>query len=241
MIDALQAAIDTLLREDLTAFTDAEFAARVRGLEVCRRRLETVGHRHVVEVNDRKLWTTTGAAGLYRYLVETLRLAKADAVARVKTAAQLGVLTSAYGEKCEPRLPATAAAQAEGAISGARLWAATFGEQLGVHDPEAFDPSADLAWVGTHTRAGGVMTEAVSLMVVERVDVLPARPGWLFVTGILSGRAVGAGDSVLVHHGGETRPAIVRAVEIHTADGGTTICLDAELGPIVGVGTLISR
>ncbi|SUD49459.1 Domain of uncharacterised function DUF222 [Nocardia otitidiscaviarum] len=115
---ALAAAIDTLAAEDLTGFTDAEFTARVQGLEACRRRLETVGHRHVVEINDRQLWTTTGSVGLYRYLVETLRLAKADAVARVKGAAQLGAMTSAYGEKCEPRLPATAAAQAEGAISG---------------------------------------------------------------------------------------------------------------------------
>ncbi|MBF6134448.1 DUF222 domain-containing protein [Nocardia otitidiscaviarum] len=114
---ALATSIDTLLAEDLTGFTDTEFTARVQGLEVCRRRLETVGHRHVVEINDRRLWTTTGSAGLYRYLVETLRLAKADAVARVKGAAHLGAMTSAYGESCEPRLPTTAAAQAEGAIS----------------------------------------------------------------------------------------------------------------------------
>nr|WP_228812319.1 DUF222 domain-containing protein [Nocardia otitidiscaviarum] len=114
----LATAIDTLSAEDLTGFTDTEFAARVQGLEACRRRLEAVGHRHVIEINDRRLWTTTGSVGLYRYLVETLRLAKADAVARVKGAAQLGAMTSAYGESCEPRLPATAAAQAEGAISG---------------------------------------------------------------------------------------------------------------------------
>ncbi|WP_306355701.1 MULTISPECIES: HNH endonuclease signature motif containing protein [unclassified Nocardia] len=115
---ALATAIDTLLAEDLTGFTDTAFAARIQGLEACRRRLETVGHRHVIEINDRQLWTTTGSVGLYRYLVETLRLAKADAVARVKGAAQLGVMTSAYGEKCEPRLPATAAALAAGVISG---------------------------------------------------------------------------------------------------------------------------
>ncbi|WP_282782646.1 HNH endonuclease signature motif containing protein [Nocardia sp. CC201C] len=115
---ALAAAVDALAAEDLTGFSDAEFAARIRGLEVCRRRLEAVGHRHVVEINDRHLWTTTGSVGLYRYLVETLLLAKADAVARVKAAAQLGVMTSAYGEKCEPRLPHTAVAHAEGAISG---------------------------------------------------------------------------------------------------------------------------
>ncbi|MBF6180870.1 HNH endonuclease signature motif containing protein [Nocardia otitidiscaviarum] len=114
----LATAIDTLLAEDLTGFTDTAFTARIQGLEACRRRLETVGHRHVIEINDRQLWTTTGSVGLYRYLVETLRLAKADAVARVKGAAQLGVMTSAYGEKCEPRLPHTAAAQAVGVISG---------------------------------------------------------------------------------------------------------------------------
>nr|WP_306358377.1 MULTISPECIES: DUF222 domain-containing protein [unclassified Nocardia] len=124
----LVTAIDTLLAEDLTGFTDTgftdtgftdtAFAARVQGLEACRRRLEAVGHRHVVEINDRQLWTTTGSVGLYRYLVETLRLAKPDAVARVKTAAQLGIMTSAYGEQCEPRLPCTAAAQAAGVISG---------------------------------------------------------------------------------------------------------------------------
>ncbi|WP_306356849.1 MULTISPECIES: HNH endonuclease signature motif containing protein [unclassified Nocardia] len=115
---ALAAAVDALAAEDLTGFSDAEFAVRIRGLEVCRRRLEAVGHRHVVEINDRHLWTTTGSVGLYRYLVETLLLAKADAVARVKAAAQLGVMTSAYGEKCEPRLPHAAVSHAEGAISG---------------------------------------------------------------------------------------------------------------------------
>uniref|UniRef100_UPI003CC7CE78 hypothetical protein n=1 Tax=Nocardia otitidiscaviarum TaxID=1823 RepID=UPI003CC7CE78 len=91
-IDALATAIDTLLGEDLTGFTDTAFTARAQGLEACRRRLETVGHRHVIEINDRQLWTTTGSVGLYRYLVETLRLAKADAVARVKGAAQLGAM-----------------------------------------------------------------------------------------------------------------------------------------------------
>ncbi|MFJ1459323.1 hypothetical protein [Nocardia sp. N2S4-5] len=85
------------------------------------------------------------------------------------------------------------------------------------------------------------MTNSISHLVVERVDVLPGRAGRIYVTGVLSGEPVSIGDTVSVQNGDETATTTIKSIEIHSPPGKTTIVLDADLGPIVNAGTVIQR
>ncbi len=85
------------------------------------------------------------------------------------------------------------------------------------------------------------MTETGSQLIVERVDSLPGRPSWIFVTGTLSGQPLTVGDTIIIHHDHENCSAIIRTIELHTSPGKTTIALDSEVKSIIEEGTLISR
>jgi len=85
------------------------------------------------------------------------------------------------------------------------------------------------------------MTDEISRLVVERVDVLPSRAGWMFVTGVLSGDPVDVGDRVSIRHGEQSTVTTIRSIELHSRPGITTIVLDADLRSIVTVGTVIQR
>ncbi|WP_024801660.1 hypothetical protein [Nocardia sp. BMG51109] len=85
------------------------------------------------------------------------------------------------------------------------------------------------------------MTNAISHLVVERVDVLPGRAGRIYVTGALSGEPVSIGDTVSVQNGDETTTTTIKSIEIHSPPGKTTIVLDADLRPIINAGTVIQR
>ncbi|MFI9503409.1 DUF222 domain-containing protein [Nocardia sp. NPDC052566] len=74
-------------------------------------------HRLYVEVSDRSIPARVGAGTLKRFLIETLNLSNAEAGGRVAATTQLGAFHDMHGRLGEPRMPATAAAQAEGAIS----------------------------------------------------------------------------------------------------------------------------
>ncbi|MCC3332937.1 hypothetical protein [Nocardia abscessus] len=85
------------------------------------------------------------------------------------------------------------------------------------------------------------MTNEVSRMVVERVDVLPSRAGWMFVTGVLSGDPVNIGDQVTIRNGDQATLTTIKSIELHSRPGKTTIVLDADLRSIVTAGTVIQR
>ncbi|MFE9580130.1 hypothetical protein ACFYO1_27350 [Nocardia sp. NPDC006044] len=85
------------------------------------------------------------------------------------------------------------------------------------------------------------MTDGHSQLIVERVDYLPSRPDWIFVTGTLSGEPVRVGDEVSICHGDQATSTTIKSIEIHTRPGKTTILLDAGLRPIVTSGTVINR
>ncbi|GAA5096943.1 hypothetical protein [Nocardia iowensis] len=85
------------------------------------------------------------------------------------------------------------------------------------------------------------MTDGTSQLIVERVDFLPSRPDWIFVTGTLSGDPVSVGDKVSIHNGDQATSTIIKSIEIHSRPGKTTILLDADLRPIVTAGTVIRR
>ncbi|MFC8527748.1 hypothetical protein [Nocardia sp. NPDC057227] len=85
------------------------------------------------------------------------------------------------------------------------------------------------------------MTEELSRLVVERVDVLPSRAGWMFVTGVLSGEPVNIGDRVAIQNGELSTITTIKSIELHSRPGLTTIVLDSDLRSIVTVGTVIQR
>ncbi|MET7771914.1 hypothetical protein [Nocardia sp. NPDC005366] len=85
------------------------------------------------------------------------------------------------------------------------------------------------------------LTNEVSRMVVERVDVLPSRAGWMFVTGVLTGEPVNVGDQVSIRNGNQATVTTIKSVELHSRPEKTTIVLDAELRSIVTVGTVVQR
>ncbi|WP_433591344.1 hypothetical protein [Nocardia sp. CA-145437] len=80
-----------------------------------------------------------------------------------------------------------------------------------------------------------------SRMLVERVDRLSSRPGWLFVTGVVEGEPLHVGDTVLVQRGNKTRSTTVRTIEIHPLPGKTTIVLDTDLEDLAVEGAIVSR
>ncbi|WP_216912442.1 hypothetical protein [Nocardia noduli] len=79
------------------------------------------------------------------------------------------------------------------------------------------------------------MTDEISRLIVERVDVLPSRAGWMFVTGVLSGEPVNIGDRVFIRNGEQATVATIKSIELHSRPGMTTIVLDADLRSIVTV------
>ncbi|MFF7944548.1 hypothetical protein ACFZC5_32985 [Nocardia gamkensis] len=85
------------------------------------------------------------------------------------------------------------------------------------------------------------MTDTVSRMIVERVDFLPTRAQWVFVTGTLSGAPVHIGDTVAVEDADQRTVTTIKSIEIHSPPGKTTIALDVALRPLITTGTVISR
>jgi len=86
------------------------------------------------------------------------------------------------------------------------------------------------------------MNTANSTLVVERVDVLPSRPQWIFVTGVLSGEPIRVGDTVYIRNDNQKPVATtIKSIEIHSPPGKTTVMLDVESRPIVTAGTVVSR
>jgi len=90
----------------------------MREVERCTRKLAAVQHRLLVEANERSLPARYGAKSLTRFLAQTLRLASADAGARVNQAGWVATFHDMSGDPVPPQLPHTAQAIADGDISG---------------------------------------------------------------------------------------------------------------------------
>jgi hypothetical protein len=84
------------------------------------------------------------------------------------------------------------------------------------------------------------MTARDSVLTVERVDTLPSRPTRVFVSGRLEGEPLRIGDSVIIHDSASDTRAEIRSIEMHSGRGLVTIVLDAELTPLIRIGTVIS-
>lgn len=113
----LVASAASLLTQNLTRLSDDDLVDQMREIETAKRILAAVEHRHLVEASDRHLWQHAGVKGPNQFLIETLRLSKADAAWRMRAVRELGVFHDMAGDDVEPQLPHTAAAQAAGEIS----------------------------------------------------------------------------------------------------------------------------
>jgi len=113
----LTRAVDTLQRESLDSLDDHEMLAVFQVLETQRRRLPTVDHRLIAELECRCTGRKLLSRGTPGLLTELLHVDVAEAKARVLAAAVLGPRTALTGEPLDPVHPATAAAQAAGTIS----------------------------------------------------------------------------------------------------------------------------
>jgi hypothetical protein len=116
-VGLLTTAIDALAALDLTTLSRDELLGLTRGVEAHRRRLSVVDHRLVAELDSRGVAFELGCASTAALLRKALRLAPADAKARVTAAADLGPRRAISGEALPPLFTRVAAAQAEGAIS----------------------------------------------------------------------------------------------------------------------------
>ncbi len=113
----LSRAVDALQSESLDGLADHEVLAVFQDLETQRRRLPTVDHRLVTELECRSTATKLLARGTAGLLTQLLHVDVGEAKSRVRAAAALGPRTAITGEPLDPVYPATAAAQAAGTIS----------------------------------------------------------------------------------------------------------------------------
>jgi hypothetical protein len=116
-VGLLGTAIDALAALDLTTLSRDELLGLTRAVEAHRRRLPVVDHRLVAELDSRGVAFELGCASTAALLRKALRLAPADAKARVSAAADLGPRRAISGEALPPLFTRVAAAQAKGAIS----------------------------------------------------------------------------------------------------------------------------
>ncbi len=121
--------VDVLQAGSLDGLDDHEVLAVFQELEAQRRRLPTVDHRLITELECRGTASKLLSRGTAGLLTELLHVDVGEAKARVRAAGVLGSRTSFTGEALDPVYAATAAAQAAGRISEkhARIVTGTIG------------------------------------------------------------------------------------------------------------------
>ena len=112
-LNALDAAVDTLLAADATAMTTKKQISVLRRIEAVSNRLPAIGHQLLTALRDEATPAELGDT-LQLSLANALRISPAAAKRRVADSQELGPRRTLGGERLEPWLPATAAAQAAG-------------------------------------------------------------------------------------------------------------------------------
>jgi hypothetical protein len=118
--DALRAVVSRIAERSFDALTTPERMALLERLEHETRRLRVPGHALINQIAEQADSTELGG-NLSQVLAERLRITRGEANRRVAEAADLGPRRAITGEPLPPRLPATAAAQREGAIGPAHV------------------------------------------------------------------------------------------------------------------------
>jgi hypothetical protein len=116
VLDALDAATRAVVDLTFDALTPRELVAVLARLEAVDRRTPTTGHRIIARLDAEAAPTDLGATSLREVLVGELRISRADAQRRIADAKTLGPRKGLTGQRLEPLLPRTAAAQAAGRI-----------------------------------------------------------------------------------------------------------------------------
>jgi hypothetical protein len=117
VLGRLDAIVDELAALEWDTFGDEEVLEVLRRVETVKRRLATVDHAALNQVEQRSLAFTHGCRTSAVLLSNLLRIGRLEAVARVRAAEALGYRRTITGAQVEPRYPLVAAAQADGAIA----------------------------------------------------------------------------------------------------------------------------
>ncbi len=115
-LDDLEAAFDKLASLSFDALTPRELLAVVARREELARRTPAVDYRLLQRLCTQASPAELGGTTMAGVLASRLRISRSEAHRRLDQAADLGPRTTLTGQPLEPRLPATAAAQARGQI-----------------------------------------------------------------------------------------------------------------------------
>lgn len=120
LLQRLDSVLDELSTLGLTSHSDDEVLELLSGLEARKRRLATVDHAIIGEVEDRGLGRERGCKRTSGLLVQLLRISAGKANARVRAAKELAPRRGLTGQPMPPVFPQVAAAQAAGTVSEAQ-------------------------------------------------------------------------------------------------------------------------
>ncbi|BBY38703.1 hypothetical protein MMAN_28370 [Mycobacterium mantenii] len=115
VFDALEAAMDRVCALSFDALTTPERLRKLERLETLARRLQVPSHQLINQVGEQSDSTELGGK-LSWVLADRLHISRAEAGRRIAEAADLGPRRALSGAPLAPVLPATAAAQRDGAI-----------------------------------------------------------------------------------------------------------------------------
>ncbi|WAJ42733.1 HNH endonuclease signature motif containing protein [Mycobacterium sp. Aquia_216] len=118
--DALRAVISRIQRHSYDSLTTPERLGLLEVLECETRRLQVPGHQLVNQLAQQATPDELGGK-LSLALSDRLHISRAESARRVAEADDLGRRRALTGEQLEPRLPATAAAQRDGAIGASHV------------------------------------------------------------------------------------------------------------------------
>ncbi|MEU0497798.1 HNH endonuclease signature motif containing protein [Mycobacterium sp. NPDC006124] len=153
-VAVIRAAVTELVELDCDQFTHHELVELLGELETATWQLPTIGHRVIARLQREASPVELGAKSLGSVLTQRLRISGKEARRRLCEAEDLGHRTTLSGQPLAPKLPATASAQARGALGPEHVTIIrSFLDKLpGWVDPEVKELSeVTLASVGSST------------------------------------------------------------------------------------------
>jgi hypothetical protein len=154
VLDALDAALDDAVELDIDMLTTPELLPLLERFERVRRRLPAAEHR-VINKLAREATPEELGGTLSHAVADWTLITRAEATRRIREAADLGERCGLTGEPIPPMMPATAAAQRDGALGAGHVAVIRrFCHQLpGFIDADTREHAeAQLARLGSHFR-----------------------------------------------------------------------------------------
>jgi hypothetical protein len=113
----LESALSELAGLALYPWSREELLTLLRQFETVRRRMPTIDHAIVSELEARSVAEALGARNTQAVLLDVLRLSPGEANGRVQAARRLGPRETITGDVLPPAYPQVATAQAAGVVS----------------------------------------------------------------------------------------------------------------------------